>query len=219
MNVVHERKEKNRPRQRARPPWNCSAEGAWIVVLAIPAITGLMLAIRRYDDRLDESLAPSPGPFGLEETLPPTILVAIEARNRMTDRAVSFAMTLSPDVIAVHLLQIKGPNEEEDAREIGRRWEAEVAAPLEASGLAPPRLVLLPAPHREIHRPLLEFMEKLDIDTPGRSVAVLIPELVLRRWWERPLHARRAERLRRALLAEGGARVNVIICPWRRGPR
>ena len=76
--------------------------------------------------------------------------------------------------------------------------------------------MLLGAPFREIHGPLLDFIEKLDADTPGRSVAVLIPELVLAHGWERILHTRRAERLRRALLRHGGPRLNVIITPWRR---
>ena len=84
-----------------------------------------------------------------------------------------------------------------------------------ARGLAAPRLVLSAAPSREIHGPLLDFMEKLDIDTPGRSVAVLIPELVLTHRWERILHGRRGERLRAALLKHGGPRLNVIISAWR----
>lgn len=192
-------------------------EGAWIVVLAIPSIFALMLAIRRYYERLDASLVASSPTFHLEEAQPPTVLVAMEERNRMTDRALSLAMTLSPDVIAIHLLRLGGPEVEEDARELRRRWEAEVAGPLAARGVKPPRLVLLPAPYRAMERPLLEFMDKLDTDTPGRSVAVLIPELVLKHGWERLLHARRAERLRKALLAQGGPRLNVIIAPWRRG--
>ena len=53
------------------------------------------------------------------------------------------------------------------------------------------------------------------MDTPGRSVVALIPELVLTRWWERLLHIRRAERLRLALLRHGGPRLNVMISPWR----
>lgn len=68
---------------------------------------------------------------------------------------------------------------------------------------------------RNIHEPLLKFIEKIDADTPGRSVAVLIPELVLTRGWERLLHARRAGRLRSALLTHGGPRLNVMISPWR----
>lgn len=192
-------------------------EGAWIVVLTIPAIYGSMQAIHRYYERLDASLAATAPTFHLDETEPPTVLVAIEERNRMSDRALRFAMTLSPDVIAVHLLRLSGPDEDEDTRDVRRKWEADVVQPLTAQGVTPPRLVVLPAQYREIHVPLLELVEKLDADTPGRSVAVLIPELVLQRWWERLLHIRRAEQLRRALVQHGGPRLNVIIAPWRPG--
>jgi amino acid transporter len=190
-------------------------EGAWIVVLAIPAAIALLTGIRRYYDRLDARVAAS-GAFSLEETDPPTVLVAIEGRNRMTDRALQFAMSLSPDVVAVHLLHLGGPEaEDEGARELKRRWAAEVEAPLTARGLKPPRLVMLPAPYRQIYGPLLEFMQKLDMNTPGRSVAVLIPELVLTHWWERLLHTRRAERLRAHLLKDGSPRLYVVTAPWR----
>ena len=190
------------------------AEGAWIVVLAIPAAIALLIAIRRYYDQLDARLAIE-GPFTIHETEPPTVLVAVEGRSRMSDRALQFALTLSPDVIAVHLLRLAGPEAEEDGAAMKQRWEAEVERPLAARGIKAPRMILLPAPFRSIHEPLLKFIDKLDEATPGRSVAVLIPEMVLTRWWERLLHARRAERLRAALLKHGGPRLNVIISPWR----
>ena len=189
-------------------------DGAWIVILALPATIALLLVIHRYYESLDGRLA-SQGPFRLGDTDPPTVLVAVEGRNRLSDQALQFAMTLSPDVIAVHLLRLEGPEAEEDGRELRRRWDAEIVAPLTALGRTAPRLVLLPAPFREIHGPLLTFMERLDADTPGRSVAVLIPELVLKHWWERILHSGRGERLRAALLKHGGPRLNVIISPWR----
>jgi amino acid transporter len=192
-------------------------EGAWITVLAVPGTIGVLVAHRRYYARLDRDLE-TRGPFDLEETEPPTVLVAFEGRNRMTDRALQFAMTLSPDVIAVHLLRLDGPEDDPEALGCGMRklWDREVADPLSARGITPPRLVMLPAPFREIEGPLLKFMDRLDRDTPGRSVAVLIPELVLAHGWERPLHARRAERLRAALLKHGGPRLNIITAPWRR---
>ena len=190
-------------------------EGAWIVVLTIPATIGLLLAIRRYYDRLDALLA-STAPFSLDETAPPTVLVAVDERSRMSDRALQFAMTLSPDVIAVHLLRLAGPEAEDDGQAIKLRWKEEIEVPLAKHGLKPPRMVMLSAPFRSIHEPLLKFIEKLDAETPGRSVAVLIPELGLQHWWERLLHARRADRLRSALLKHGGPRLNVVISPWRK---
>ena len=189
-------------------------EGAWIVVLAIPATVTVLMWVRRYYDRQDAKLAPALC-FKVAETEPPTILVAVEGRTRMTDRALAFAMTLSPDVLAVHLLQLEGPEQDEDVRALKASWRSQVETPLEGEGRAAPRLVVLPAPWRNLHGPLLELVEKLDVDTPGRSVVVLIPELVLTRWWERPLHLRRAEHLRAALLKHGGPRLNVMISPWR----
>ena len=189
-------------------------EGAWIVVVAAPAFIGLLLAVRRYYDALDARLEVG-GAFDLPETEPPTVLVAVDGRSRMTDRALQFAMTLSPDVIAVHLLRLEGPEEVEDGRAIKARWVKEVEEPLARAGHTPPRMVMLPAPYRNIHEPLLAIIDRIDTDTPGRSVVVLIPELVLVRWWEGLLHSRRAARLRRALLKHGGPRLNIVTSPWR----
>ena len=191
------------------------AEGAWIVLLVIPLVIALLVRIRRYHDEIERDLA-ARGPFSVAETEPPTLLVAFERRSRMTDRALEFAMTLSPDVIAIHMLRLEGPETEDDGKALREVWEREIAGPLAGRGLTPPRLVLLPSPFREIHGPLLKLIDKLDVATPGRSVAVLVPELVRRSWWERLLHSDRAEHLRRMLLRHGGERVNVITVPWRR---
>ena len=126
-------------------------------------------------------------------------------------------MTLSPDIIAVHLLRLGGPEGEEDLKAMRARWEAEIAGPVAAAGLTAPRLVLLPAPFREIQGPILQLVDKIDAATPGRSVAILVPELVLGHWWERLLHSRRAARVRAALVAHGGPRLMVVTSPWRPG--
>ena len=194
------------------------AGGAWITIVAIPCTIAVLKAFRRYYDRLAADLTPE-GPIRIEETRPPVVLVALEERTRMSDRAIQFAMTLSPDVVAIHLLRLEGPDCEEDGRELKRRWEAEVAGPIAAQGRSPPKLMLVPAPYRKIYPPLLDLIAKLDLETPGRSVAVLIPEMVDAGWWERLLHTGRAERLRAMLVRHGGPRVNVIITPWRRSRR
>ena len=78
-----------------------------------------------------------------------------------------------------------------------------------------PRLVAVPAPYREIEGPLLELVDKIDANTPGRSVAILIPEMITRHWWQRLLHGCRAARLRQALLDHAGPRLMVVTSPWR----
>jgi len=104
---------------------------------------------------------------------------------------------------------------EEECRPLRARFDAEIAAPLAAAGVTPPRLMLIPAPYREIHGPLLALVEKIDVDTPGRSVAIIIPEFVPARWWQRALHGHRAHHLRRALLEHAGPRLMIVTSPWR----
>lgn len=189
-------------------------EGAWIVVLAVPLTLALLYSIKRYYRRHERRLA-CHAPFRIEETQPPTVLVAYEDRSRLTDRALRFAMTLSPNVIAVHLLRLAGPEQDEDIARLKADFAREIAGPLEQAGVRPPRLVTIPAPFRNIEGPVLELVEKIDADTPGRSVAILIPELVLKHPWQWLLHSRRAARLRAALLARAGPRLMVVTAPYR----
>ena len=112
-------------------------EGAWITVLAIPCILWLLRTIRRYYDDLDADLATS-GPFVIPESDPPTVLAAIDERNRMSDHALQFAMTLSPDVIAIHLLKLRGPEAMDDGKAMKQRWQTEMVEPLKARDIGHP---------------------------------------------------------------------------------
>jgi 23S rRNA A2030 N6-methylase RlmJ len=62
--------------------------------------------------------------------------------------------------------------------------------------------------------PLLQFVERLQAEHPARTIAVLIPEVVKRRWWQNLLHTHRARRLRNALLRYGGSGLVVMNAPW-----
>ncbi len=189
-------------------------EGAWITVLAAPAVIALLTAVKRYYVRL-EAQTRCEDTLRVAETAPPTVLVAFPDWSQLSARALRFAMTLSPDVLGVHLLALEGPDVEERAESVRQVWRDKVDRPLRAEGVTPPRLVLLQAPYRCLHEPLLEFVRRTDDATPGRSVAVLIPELVKLRWWQHLLHNGRAGRLRDMLLREGGERLIVIDVPWR----
>ena len=48
----------------------------------------------------------------------------------------------------------------------------------------------------------------------NRKVCVLVPELVVRHWWEDLLHNRRADLLKMILLMRGNRRIVVINIPW-----
>jgi len=188
-------------------------EGAWITLLAIPLVLALLHAIRRYYDELARQLG-CLGPLDLRGAEPPIVLVAMESWSQLTERAVSFAVSLSPDVFAVHLTSLRGPDVEERKHDLLASWQRQVERPAKEAGLVPPRLVVLDAPHRKLHVPLLELMGRIEKRHPGRTIAVLVPEIMKQRWWENLLHTHRARRLRSALLHYGGSRTLVVSIPW-----
>jgi hypothetical protein len=62
--------------------------------------------------------------------------------------------------------------------------------------------------------PLVEHILKVERDHPNRQIAVLVPELVVKHWWQTPLHNQRAQLLKLLLLVRGNQRIMVINIPW-----
>jgi amino acid transporter len=188
-------------------------EGAWITLLVIPCVIIMLKAINGYYQRLERQLRED-GALELGRIQAPIVLIATEGWNRLTDQALRFALSLSPDVIAVHLTKLTGPEDDEDQKALRRQWARDVEGPARRAGLKPPRLVLLAAPYRRIQVPLLEYIARLKTEEKSRTIAVLIPEIVKRRWWQHLLHTHRAHRLRAALVRYGGSRLTVMNLPW-----
>jgi hypothetical protein len=142
------------------------------------------------------------------------VLVALEDWSKVGDKAIAFAMSLSPDVIGVHLSHLEGPDSQDHDRTLQAQWKKDVQEPARRAGLTPPRLMILPAQYRAMHEPLLKLAEELQAKFGRRRIAVLIPELVKQRWYQTIMHTQRARRLRAQLLKHGGPGLTVINVPW-----
>jgi hypothetical protein len=153
-------------------------------------------------------------PLDLRHGEPPIVLVVTESWNRLTDRALQFALRLSPDVAAVHLTALRGPDADEQRQSLRREWSRDVEQPAKRAGYKPPRLVLLEAHYRRMEGPLLKFIAATEKDNRDRLIAVLIPQLVKEHWWQYLMHEHRDRRMRAALMRYGGSRVIVINLPW-----
>jgi hypothetical protein len=145
---------------------------------------------------------------------PPLVLVAIDEWNQLADKSVTLALSLSPDVFGVHLTELAGPESAGEERKLQEQWSERVGQPARDAGYRPPQLTIMHARYRDIHEPILQLARKLESQFPEREVAVLIPELVKQRWYQRLLHTHRARRLRSQLLRHGGARLTIINVPW-----
>jgi hypothetical protein len=115
---------------------------------------------------------------------------------------------MSPVVKVVHVAS----SEEFDSVETV--WDELVLRPVREHGCAEPELVTVQSTYRTILSPLMDFILKLEDENPGRKIAVLLPELVVRHWWENLLHNQRVQLLKLLLLLKGNQRIVVVNIPW-----
>ncbi|HLZ64851.1 MAG TPA: APC family permease [Aliidongia sp.] len=191
-------------------------EGAWITVIVIPLVFLLLSAIKRYYDHLSSRLRT--GRIDFEEREPPIVLIPIERWDRLVDKALKFALRLTPDVIAIHLVALEGEDVEDRSASLRKRWADAVETPLRKLGVPVPRLVQIQSPYRQLAEPLIALVRKTEAENPERSIAMLLPVLVTQHWWERLLHPNRASMLQKAVVKACDRRVGVIIVPWHLEP-
>jgi amino acid transporter len=183
-------------------------EGAWITVLIVPALVLFFRGVRRYEDRIDRETDVE-GPLQLDRPPSPIVVVPIKRLNRVARKALRLAVSMSPDVRVVQVFA-----EDLQMDDLRGDWRDSVERPLREAGFAPPELVLLHSPYREFYGPLLRYVRELTAEHPRRYVAVVVPELVDRRWYHLILRSHRPTLLKGLLLLRGGPRVIVINTPW-----
>jgi len=194
-------------------------EGAWLTAIVIPCTIVLLRAVRRYYDEIDRQvLRGSHRCIDLRPQAPPVVLVPIRRWDRLARKAVEYALRLSPDVTALHLTNLEGPDVEDQQARLRQDWHEFVEQPALRMGLEPPKLRLLPSEFRSMTAPLLRAIQDAERRSPGRPVTVILPELVEGRWWGYLMHANRERRLRARLLRDGGPAVIVSSVPWQLRP-
>ena len=183
------------------------AAGAWIVAILIPALIFLMLAVKRHYTGVNEATVID-SPIRVDNLIEPLVIVPLDRWSRITEKGLRFAMKLSDHVEAVHV------DAEECRDEVDAMWKRNVMAPIAQTGRAVPQLVFVPSPYRFVLMPLVEHILQIERNHPDRQIAVLVPELVVKHWWQAPLHNQRAQLLKLLLLVRGNQRIMVINIPW-----
>ena len=182
-------------------------EGAWITLLLIPGLMLTMRLVNRHYHHVAREIECS-APLHIGELTPPLVLVTIDRWTRLSQKALHFAMAISPDVLALHV------EYDQESDTLARQWAELVEEPARQAGMAGPRLVVLKSPYRFVMRPILDYAIELEKNNPGRQIAVLIPEMVVHRWYFNLLHNHRSTALKALLLFQGERRITVINIPW-----
>jgi amino acid transporter len=159
-------------------------EGAWIILLLIPANVAFFRITRRHYDRVAEQLTMKGWqPRGKRHN---TVLVPISGVQRAVAEALDYAATLSDDVRAVYV--DVDPAATEQLRKYWQTFSERIP------------LVALESPYRSLMEPLLEYIEKVADEQPDGFVTVVLPEFVPARWWHHLFHNQRALLIKGSLL-------------------
>ncbi len=193
-------------------------EGAWLTVVVIPSTILLLHTVRRYYDEIDRQLLTGRDrQIDVRHHTPPVVLVPIKRWDRLARKAIEFALRVSPDVTALHVTALDGPDAEDQEQKLRGEWAHCVQAPAQRYGRRPPRLEFVRSEFRSITAPLLRMISSMQQEAPHRPVTVILPELIDGRWWGYVMHAHR-ERLLRTRLLRHAPNVVVALVPWRLQP-
>lgn len=171
--------------------------GAWVVVVVIPLLVFMFRAIHKHYVGIAKQLSTE----GLGELSPikHTVLVPISGIHRGVVTALQYAKSIAPG----HVQAVYVDFDEEATAKLREKWERWGAGV---------KLVVLPSPYRELTRPLLRYIGRLERKNSNDVITVLLPEFVPAKWWQHLLHNQSSLMLKGALLFKEG--VIVISVPY-----
>jgi amino acid transporter len=176
-------------------------QGAWAIILIIPALVLLFSRIHRTYARIGAVLqiGERPPPPEVEKSL---VVVPVGGISRLTQEAVSAALSLGDEVVAITVCYADPEDTEADHRfhHEWNDWQPQIP------------LITLHAAHRSLGPPVVEYLRKLEEEDGHRRLVVLIPEVRPDRPWMQILHNQRGVVLDRAI--RRGTR-DVVICRLR----
>jgi amino acid transporter len=179
-------------------------DGAYLVVILVPTLVGIMLFIARQYAHSRAELQVRPGAVVRPPLREERVVVPIPGLDRAAVQAINVGRSIDDDVRAVYI-----SDDPEAATELRTAFERQVPG-------VP--LVVVESPFRSLSGPLLAYLDVLDMawppDKPSPITFVVIPEYVARHWWERVLYNQSAKRLRSMLL--GRPHTVIVDVPYRR---
>lgn len=184
------------------------SEGAWIVLLLIPALFGLFITVKRHYVNVTRQTFCQQA-VDTENLQRPVMVIAVRQWSSTTRNALRFALEMSCEVVAIHII-----SDNDHVEILKNDWNQFVELPLRLKGQPAPQLVCVESPYRLFFTPLFEALQNIEKQHPGRTIAVVIPELVGGGWLDYLMHNKLTTTLKAALLLRGDRRIVVVNVPW-----
>lgn len=171
--------------------------GAWLVFLAIPVLSVLMIGVHRYYRDVDHEIEMDEDVhFGATGDV---AIVLVGKLQKPVLKALDYALAAKHDkTLAVHVAVTA-----EDAREVQDEWEFHHM---------PLPLLIIESPYRQYAAPLTQFITEYRKKHGSSVVTVYLPQYIVGHWWESLLHNRRAGRIAQQLMLVHG--VQITLVPW-----
>ncbi len=171
-------------------------DGAWVVLIVIPALVVVFYEIRRHYSDLARRLS-------LEKFGPPPrvdrhrVIIPISGVHRGVVAGLTYARALSEDVTAVYV-----STDPESTAAMEKKW-GEWGAGV--------RLVVVNSPYRLLVEPLLDYIRTVARERqPNEVITIIVPQYVPRQTWHNLLHAQTAVLLRLALMFRRGIVITSV---------
>lgn len=170
--------------------------GAWLVVVMIPLLVMIFMAIHRHYLAVARQLSMEE----IDDKLKPInhrVIVPISGIHRGVLHALQYAKSIANDDVTAVFIDF----EEEATAKLKERWDR-----LDLGV----KLVVLPSPYRELTRPLLRYIYRIDRKNDDDVLTVVLPEFVPARWWQHLLHNQSSLLLKGRLLFKPGIIVTNV---------
>ncbi len=162
-------------------------EGAWITMVVIPILVYFFYNVRSHYQHVADQLSLRGLPPSLRPLPPPRVVLPISGVHRATIEAVNFARSISDDVTALYIEMEPGSGKK--IQEVWSHWWPDIPLAVE------------PSPYRSMVGPLIDFLDRMDLErNDGRQAVLIMPEFVPAHWWQNFLHNQSAWVIRMALL-------------------
>jgi amino acid transporter len=159
-------------------------EGAWIPAVLIPVFVLSFRSIARHYRRVRSAVQVDEPFVSARKTHLVVVLVGFVNRGVM--EAIQYARSLAPE----RLIAVSVVSSGEEQQALNDSWDAhQMPVPLHT----------IASPYRELTRPVLEYLDELDAESPDDVITVVIPEFVTD-WKQQWLHNQSALALKLRLL-------------------
>ena len=164
--------------------------GAWIVLVAIPAIVYLTLKIHEHYASVAEQLSTTSCLTPRNVYSHHSVIIPISGIQQAVVNAIKYGKALSTDVTAVYVYI-----DPIETQKINAKWDEQCMGA---------RLQILHSPYRSVTEPLMDYIESIREKYPDGVITVVLPEFVPTKWWHHLLHNQTALFLKGILLFKKG---------------